>query len=99
MNFIVCAKQGPHANILVVTDADLIGKVIEEGKLQLDLTKKFYQGEEKTKDKVKVMLSTCSHLHLTGKGAVAIGVEMELVNSDKILYVNGVPHAQVIVEN
>ena len=39
------------------------------------------------------------HVHLTGKGAVAIGVEMELVYPEKILYVQNVPHAEVTVEN
>ena len=39
------------------------------------------------------------HVHLTGKEAVAIGVEMELVYPEKILYVQNVPHAEITVEN
>jgi uncharacterized protein len=98
MKFTVTVKQGPHGNILVVTDAERIDTVIEKGNVQLDLTAQFYQGEEKTKEDVKAMMLTCSHLHLTGKNAVAIGVEMEFVDTTKILFVNGVPHAQVVVD-
>lgn len=84
--------------LVVVTDADIVGKKFEEDRLQLDLTKKFYQGEPKTKEEVKQIMMTARHLHLTGKGAVAIGVEMELVDPKKIIFIDNVPHAEIMNE-
>lgn len=98
MNFIVSQKSSKLGLIVVVTDEDIMGKVFEEGKWQLDLTKKFYQGEKKNKEEVKKILTVARHIHLTGKGAVAIGEEMELVDPEKILYVQKVPHAEVMNE-
>ncbi len=98
MNFIVSQKQNENALLLVVTDTDILGKKFEEGKVQLDLTKKFYQGEEKNKEEVEKLIKEAKYIHLTGKEAVAIGVEMKLVDNEKILYVQGVPHAEVLVE-
>ncbi|MEK6939846.1 MAG: DUF424 family protein [Nanoarchaeota archaeon] len=98
MEYIVAKKQSPFGMLVVVTDADIIGKKFEEERLQLDLAKKFYQGEPKNKEEVKQIMMTARHLHLTGKGAVAIGVEMGLVNPKKIIYIDNVPHAEIMNE-
>ena len=53
MEYIVSKKQSQFGLLVVVTDSDIVGKKFEEGRLQLDLTKKFYRGEEKNKEEVK----------------------------------------------
>lgn len=96
MTFIVSKKEGPHGLLLIITDKDILGKIFEEGKIQLDLTKDFFKGEEKDKEEVKTLIPTARHLHLTGKESVAIGLEMDLVDTKKILWVQKVPHAEVM---
>ena len=98
MDYIVAIKQSQFGLLVVVTDSDIIGKKFEEEKLQLDLTKKFYQGETKKKEEVKQIMTTARHLHLTGKGAVAIGVEMDLVDPKKIIFIDKIPHAEIMKE-
>ena len=98
MDYIVAIKQSQFGLLVVVTDSDIIGKKFEEEKLQLDLTKKFYQGETKKKEEVKQIMTTARHLHLTGKGAVAIGVEMDLVDPKKITFIGKIPHAEIMKE-
>lgn len=95
MDFIVSRKETGHGLLVVVTDKDILGKTFEEKKRQLDLAKKFYQGDLKSKEETKKIIVDARHVHLTGKGAVAIGVEMDLVDPEKILYVQNVPHAEV----
>lgn len=97
MTLIVSEKSGPNGLLLVVTDEDILGKTFEEGKIQLDLTKEFYKGEEKSKEEVKELFVKARDIHLTGKEAVAVGVELSYVESDHIIYVEGVPHAQVVI--
>ena len=41
-----------HGVIMVITDIEIIGKKFEDEKLQLDFSKKFYQGEEKTEQEI-----------------------------------------------
>lgn len=98
MVYIVSKKQSQFGLLIVVTDSDIIGKKFEEERLQLDLTKKFYQGERMSKEEVKKNLMTARHVHLTGKGAVAIGVEMELVDPKKIIFIDKIPHAEIMNE-
>ena len=95
---IVSIKQGPHGSLIIITDNKIIGKTFSEGKLQLDFTKKFYQGEEKTGQEVKKLMLEAQHLHLSGEKTVALGVELNLVDKERILWVKGIPHAEVVVE-
>ena len=97
MEFIVVERQGPHGMLLVVTDRDILGKVFEEGRVQIDLRKEFYQGEIKEKEEVKILMLRSKHLHLTGKAAVALGVELDFIQKGRILWVQGTPHAQVVM--
>ena len=98
MDYIVAKKQSQFGLLIVVTDSNIIGKKFEEDRLQLDLTKKFYQGETKTKEEVKQIMMTARHLHLTGKATVALGVEMDLIDPKKIIFIDKVPHAEIMNE-
>ena len=96
MEFVVVEREGPHGLLLVITDEDIIGKIFEQDNLQLDLQKKFYQGIKRNKQQVLDMIKGAQHLHLTGKASVALGIELDIIDSKKILYVKGVPHAEVV---
>ena len=97
MEFVVAERPSPHGLLLVITDKDVLGKMFEEGRVQLDLRKEFYQGEIKEKEEVKKLMLKSRHLHLTGKGVVALGIELGLVQRGRILLVQGTPHAQVVM--
>ena len=97
MGFIVAEKPGPHGLLLVVTDKDILGKSFADQRAQLDLSKAFYKGVERSTEEVKKIVHTARHLHLTGKEAVALGVELDVVETKKILWVQGVPHAEVVM--
>tara|TARA_Y100000310_G_scaffold4494_1_gene5409 strand:+ start:215 stop:514 length:300 start_codon:yes stop_codon:yes gene_type:complete len=97
MVLIVSEKEGPNGLLLVITDKDILGKRFTEGKIQLDLTSNFYKGEEKEKEEVKEELEKARDIHLTGKEAVALGVELDLINNENILWVQGIPHAESVI--
>jgi len=96
---IISVKESPHGLMVVVTDKNILGKSYSEGKAQLDFTKAFYQGNEENKEKIKQLMLEARHLHLSGKQAVNLGIELGLVNEKKILWVKEIPHAEVIVSN
>lgn len=97
MVLVVAEKQGPHGLLLVITDKDILGKSFADEKAQLDLSKAFYQGTERSTEDIKKIIHAARHLHLTGKEAVALGVELDVVDAKKILWVEGVPHAEVVM--
>ena len=97
MKFIVSEKKGPHGALLVITDSDIIGKKFEEKNLQLDLSKGFYQGEEVSEEDVKKIITKAKDLHLTGKVIVAMALSLKFIDPNRILYINNVPHAEIVV--
>lgn len=97
MSFIVSEKNGPHGILLVVTDKNILGKKYEQGKLQLDLSQEFYQGEEKNEQEVKAAFQKARHIHLTGKKSVALGVELDLIDQQRALWISGIPHAETVI--
>lgn len=97
--FVVNVKSGPYGKIVIVTDQKILGKKFEEGKLQLDFTQRFYQGEEKNSAETKEMMLAARHLHLSGEDSVALGWELKLVDENKILRIKKIPHAEVILES
>jgi hypothetical protein len=97
MNFIVSKKLSPEGMILVITDKEIVGKLFEEGNKQLDLSKKFYSGDERDAEAVKAIIPEAYILHLTGERAVALGTELDLVDPQRIIWISNVPHAEVLV--
>lgn len=98
MKLIVSKKNTPNGLLLVVTDASLIGKKFSEGNLQLDLGAEFYVGEEMEEKEIRKLMGEAYMIHFTGEEAVGLGVERGLVDEKKVLVIEGVKHAEVVVE-
>lgn len=94
--FIVKVHKTAQGKVVVISDKEIIGKKFEEGELQLDLSKDFYAGEEETnQEKLKELSRDTYLLHLTGRKTVEYFTKLGLVEKDRILHVNGTPHAEV----
>jgi uncharacterized protein len=88
------AKEGP---VVALCDKELIGKVLREGELVLDLKKYsgFYVGEIVGKAKAKEMLKDAISINLVGKKSLALALELKLCKSGEEKNVAGVPHLQI----
>ncbi len=98
MIFIVTTHCGPHGLLVVICDADIVGKVFVEGLREISVKGSFFAGERKTHDEVLMLLKVARHLHLTGRQIIEMALNLDLVEAEKILWVSGVPHAQVFSE-
>ena len=76
-------------------DADLIGKELEEGKLALRVTERFYKGELKTDAEVKRILADADNANLVGTRAVGIALKEGFIKKEDVVVIQGVPHAQI----
>ena len=98
MEFIVSEKKVSGRLMLIISDKDIICRIFTEGRKQLDMAKEFYQGEERKEEHLAKKLKEAYIAHCTGKNSVALGVKLGLINEDKILIVDKVPHAEVVME-
>jgi len=80
--------------ILAVCDKVLMGKILKDGSIRLDLGSEFYCGEEMSKEEICSLMKKAYILNLVGKRSVGCAAELGLV--DKVMTVGSVPYAQVI---
>ncbi|MCX9080239.1 MAG: DUF424 family protein [Candidatus Methanoperedens sp.] len=82
--------------IVAVCDTDILGKKFKEGKLVLKLEESFYKGEEVCENEVKEALSCANIANIAGKRSIACAVECGCVDPDTVIFIDGIPHAQMV---
>ncbi len=83
--------------IVAVCDQSLIGKVLEDDDICMDLDtfRHFYIGTLSKKEDVKKALDDFNSANLVGENAVNVAIHMNLVKNSDINYINGVPYIQL----
>ena len=83
--------------VVAACDEKLIGKVLEEGNLFLDLDTYagFYKGEVTDIEKLKEELADCASANLVGDGPVGIAKNLGLVSDENIKYIKNVLYVQI----
>jgi hypothetical protein len=86
-----------NEKIVAVCDSELIGKVLREGELVLNLDKyaSFYKGEEADDASVEKELLTATSINLVGKRATEIAKKIKLVKDSDMITIQKVPHVQI----
>ena len=92
--FVFKQKNSTHGIVMIVTDKNIIGKKFENEKLQLDLTKEFYQGTEKSKEEILELLKKAYIVHFTGEKSIEIGLSINIIHKENIITIEGIPHAE-----
>jgi hypothetical protein len=82
-------------NVLAVCDKELLGKIIETEKLEFNVSKKFYGGEEVTEKELLKKLKEVDSANLIGNNCIEILEKQGLINQGSIITINGVKHAQI----
>ncbi|MFW6120877.1 MAG: DUF424 domain-containing protein [Petrotogales bacterium] len=82
--------------VIGACDEHLLGKRFVQGKFQIDVSKKFYEGQRIDIETLAKYLLDATIANLVGKHAVNCAIKLGLVNPDNILKINGIPHAQMI---
>tara|TARA_Y100000310_G_scaffold319710_1_gene375315 strand:+ start:3854 stop:4147 length:294 start_codon:yes stop_codon:yes gene_type:complete len=81
--------------VVAMADAEVIGKEFEEGDLYLQVSERFYKGEEKNKEEVVKLMKEANNLNIVGKEVVGIALEGGFIKKDDVKVIQGVPHVQV----
>lgn len=92
------AKLHKSANsiILMVCDSGIIGKKFSEKDLQLDLNSDFYNGNEESDEKIKMMMKAATIMNFTGKKSVGLAIKEGVIDERNVKKIGGIPHAQCV---
>ena len=95
---IIKSHKSPDGKIVAaVCDTELKGKKFEEGKLQLDLTSNFFDGEEKDELTVGDTIRNADSVNLVGEKSVEIGIKEGVIEKEHVKKIAGIPYAQAII--
>lgn len=82
--------------LVAVSDESCLGKEFTEGDVHLKVSKEFYGEEHADKDEVVSALCDATIANIVGEQSVATAVENGFVNPGDVMYIQGVPHAQMV---
>ncbi len=85
-----------NQTIVAVCDKSIIGKKFKEGDLVLKLEESFYKGDEVCENEVKEALSDATIANIAGEKSIACAVDCECVDPDSVIFIEGIPHAQMV---
>ena len=74
----------------------LIGKKFSEGKLQIDISKEFYDGQRIDSKTFEKYLKNATIANLVGKETINLAIKIGLIDPECVIIVKGVPHAQMV---
>ncbi|MBU0532478.1 DUF424 family protein [Candidatus Micrarchaeota archaeon] len=83
--------------IVAICDKELIGKVLDDGTVYMDLDRHraFYIGERAGDDDVKSALKEFDSANLVGSRCVSIAISMDIIDKEEIMYINKIPYVQI----
>ncbi len=94
----ISLKRHPSGPELLVAacDASLLGKRFMEGGLTLEVSESFFGGEMVSPELLVECLELATIANLVGEETVGAAIEAGLVDPDRVLVIDGVPHAQLV---
>ncbi len=81
--------------VVAVCDREILGKKICEGELEIEISERFYKGKIASAREVIEALKSATVANLFGEKAVACALENGLIEKQNVLWINGIPHAQI----
>lgn len=90
-------KTQDGKKIVAICDKELIGKKFKEKDIQLDLSSDFYEGSENREEEIRKIFDDAYIVNMVGEKSVSLGKEMGIVLENNVIYVQKIPHAQVIL--
>jgi hypothetical protein len=85
-----------HELLVAACDSALVGKRFEEGELRLEVSERFYGGENVDARMLVEVLALATIGNLVGQETVEAAIEAGLVDPECVIRVQGVPHAQIV---
>lgn len=88
-------KWGHHV-LLAACDADLLGRVLREGKIVFEVREDFYKGPKMSVDEAIDLMEKSTMVNMVGNCIVQKAIEKGLIHPEAVLNISGVPHAQIV---
>ncbi len=82
--------------LLAIADMAILGRKYSEGELQLEVKKDFYSENRCSENDIARLVKSATIVNAVGKDIIAVLTKNKIIDEDNVLYINGMPHAQII---
>jgi hypothetical protein len=82
--------------LVAACDDNLLGKTFREGKLKLEVDRKFYGEDLSTIEEVMAAIQKADIANLVGVRVVESAVKKGLVDRQAVITIAGIPHVQIV---
>ncbi len=89
-------RKWGHYVLLATCDAELLGKVLREGKIVFEVREEFYKGSKVSVEEAIDLMRQSTVVNMVGKRIVDKALEKGMIHPEAILQISGVPHAQIV---
>jgi len=90
-----------YRDVVAICDTELLGKKFEQGRLQLDLTGEFFNGEEKTEDEILEIVKNADRedatFNIIGSQSVQLALKAGIIDKKGIKKIQGIPTALTLL--
>ncbi len=87
--------------VVAICDKDIFGKKLEEGEHQLDLSGKFFDGDNVDVDGLNEIIEMCSYedatFYIVGKKSVEHAKKIKIINEEGVKYIQEIPFALILL--
>jgi len=83
------------ATVLAACDADVLGKTLKDGDINVTVSEEFFGTMEVSKEDLMIMLDQSSTMNLFGENSIAIAVDNGYVEEGSVMMIAGIPHVQI----
>ena len=81
---------------MAACDRRLLGHVLSEGEIRLEVNPQFYEGEDASDELLLNRLDNATMANLVGERTVGLAIRYGIIDEECILYIDGVPYAQMV---
>jgi len=89
-------RKWGHYVLLATCDAELLGKVLRDGKIVFEVREEFYKGSKVSVEEAIDLMRQSTVVNMVGECIVGRALEKGLIHPEAILKISGVPHAQIV---
>lgn len=90
-----------YRTVVAICDSELIGKIFEEGKKQLDIRETFYKGEKKTEKEIEEMMIDFAKedatFNIVGKKSTETALKAGIIGKEGVMKIQGIPYALALL--
>lgn len=83
--------------LLAISDSSIIGKSFQEKEIEIIVSKDFYSEKKCDEKEALLLIKNSTIVNAIGKEIVKLMIKEKFVDENNVLYIEGVPHAQIAV--